>query len=59
VIVDPSPLEAYGSIALAALAVALLVVLIAGRYAGYTGLTEEEKEVLRLEQARDRRPTHC
>lgn len=54
VIVDPSPLESFGSIALAGLAVALLVVLVAGRYAGYTDLTEDEQEVLRLEQARDR-----
>lgn len=54
VLVEPSPIEAYGSIALVALAAVLLGTLLIGRVAGYTELTEEERELLRIEQDRER-----
>ena len=53
-IARPSPLVAYGSILLFVLSAGLLLALLAGRYTGYVELTEDEKELVQLEQYRNR-----
>ncbi|MFP4625587.1 MAG: DUF5305 domain-containing protein [Natronomonas sp.] len=54
VIVPPSPLESYGSIALFAFTLVLLGSALVGRQLGFTDLTPDEREILRIERARDR-----
>jgi len=54
VLAEPSPLQAYGSIITFGLVIMLLVVLAGLRYAGYTKLTDEERELIAIEQARER-----
>lgn len=54
VLAEPSPLSAYGSIVAFGLVVMLLVVVLGLRYSGYTELTDEEQELIEIEQARER-----
>jgi len=54
VLAEPSPLSAYGSIIAFGVVVMLLVVVLGLRYSGYTELTDEEQELIEIEQARER-----
>ena len=54
VLAEPSPLQAYGSIIAFGLVAMLLAVVIGLRYTGYTELTDEEEELIAIEQARER-----
>jgi hypothetical protein len=55
VVVDPSPVEAYGSMGLFGLAAVLLVGLVVDRAAlGYIELSEEERELLAVTRDRER-----
>jgi hypothetical protein len=54
VLAEPSPLQAYGSIIAFGIVVMLLVVVLGLRYSGYTELTDEERELIEIKQARER-----
>lgn len=54
VLAEPSPLQAYGSIVAFGVVVMLLVVVLGLRYSGYTELTDEERELIEIKQARER-----
>lgn len=53
-VVDPSPVEAYGSILLFALAVVGLISMVIARTGGHLELTEEEETLLKLARDRER-----
>lgn len=53
-LVQPSPVEAYGSILAVGVIIALIVTLVGLRYTGYTELTDEEQELMEITQARQR-----
>ena len=54
VLAEPSPLQAYGSIVAFGFVVMLLILVIGLRYSGYTKLTDQEQELIAIEQARER-----
>jgi len=55
VVVEPSPLEAYGSMGLFGLSLMALVGLLVDRwFVGYVELTDEERELLAVERDRQR-----
>ncbi|MFB6293912.1 MAG: DUF5305 domain-containing protein [Halonotius sp.] len=54
VLAQPDPIVAYGSILVFGLSIALLVLLIGFRYSGYIELTDEERELVEITQARQR-----
>lgn len=54
VLAEPSPVQAYGSIIAFGIVVMLLILLLGLRYSGYTELTDEEQELIEIEQARER-----
>lgn len=54
VLAQPDPIGAYGSILVFGLGIALLVLLIGFRYRGYIELTDEERELVEITQARQR-----
>jgi hypothetical protein len=53
VIVPPSPVRAYGSIALSGLAAVLLLAMVVARVGGYIELGDEERELLQIERHRE------
>ena len=54
VLAQPDPVVSYGSILVFGLSIALLVLLIGFRYSGYIELTDEERELVEITQARQR-----
>lgn len=53
-VVEPNPLEAYGSILLFALAMVLAAVMVVAQQSGYIDLSEEERMLLTIERDLER-----
>lgn len=54
VLAEPSPVQAYGSIVAFGIVAMLLILVLGLRYSGYTELTDEERELIEIQQARER-----